>query len=165
MEYTKIVEYLRQCPQIAKLLPVGGNQDDYVDIIMPLGGSSTASIGGKIDTLGNFDGGVYPNPVVYNDYQINCYRYYDVNDNNPPEYNSNALTLEEIDEIFSWIEKQDNNENFPDVSEKIVSVECTTTQSRIQGVNASENLICYPVVIRIWYVNNRRVKRMVYYEL
>lgn len=165
MEYVKIVDYLRQCPQLAKILPVGGKQDDYVEIVMPNGGSDTAQTSGKIDSLGNFDGGVYPKVVVYNDYQINCYRYYDVNDNNPPQYNENALTLDEIGEIYKWVAEQDEKENFPDVDEKVVSVECSATQTRIQGVNSSENLVCYPINFRVWYVNNIRKLRNVYYEL
>lgn len=164
MEYVKIVDYLRQCPQIAKLLPVAGEQKAYNDIVLPAGGSSTANISGSIDTVGGYEGNVVPIATIYKDYQINSYRPYDVKDNNPPYANENALTLEEIDEIFKWVAEQDNNENFPNVSEKIVSVECTSVQPYIRGTDESENIVCYVINFRIWYVNEIRKRRSVYYE-
>lgn len=165
MNYIKIVEFLRQCPQINKLLPIAGEQQAYNDIVMPIGGSSTASIQGKIDSLGCYEGEISPIPTIYKDYQINSYRPYDVKENNPPKFNENALTLEEIDEIFKWVAEQDNNEIFPDVEEKIVSIECTSVQPYIRGVDETENLICYAITFRVWYVNELRKKRSVYYEL
>lgn len=164
MEYVKIVDYLRQCPQIAKLLPIAGEQKAYNDIVLPAGGSPTANISGNIDTIGGYDGRVVPIPSIYKDYQINCYRPYDVKDNNPPYANGNALTLEEVDEVFSWVAEQDNSENFPDVSEKIIAVECTSVQPYIRGVDDSENIVCYVITFRVWFVNEIRKPRCVYYE-
>lgn len=165
MDYVKIVEYLRQCPQINKLLPVAGEQTAYSDIVMPVGGSSTANIQGRFDNLGGYEGDIIPIPTIYKDYQINSYRPYDVKDNNPPQYNGNALTLEEVDEIFKWVSEQDNAENFPDVSEKVVSVECTAVQPYIRGVDEDLNIVCYAITFRVWYVNQFRKQRSVYYEL
>lgn len=165
MEYTKIVEYLRQCPQIAKLLPIAGEQEAYNNIILPIGGSSTANITSKFDMLGGYEYQLIPIPTIYKDYQINCYRPYDINDNNPPEYNGNALTLEEIDEIFKWVAEQDNNLTFPDVSEKVVSVECTSVQPYIRGTDETDNVVCYVITFRVWYVNQIRQMRSDYYEI
>lgn len=165
MEYIKVVEYLRKCPLIKSLLPVAGEQTAYNDIVLPIGGSATASISGKFDSLGGYEGEIVPFPTVYKDYQINCYRPYDTNDNNPPKYNLNALTTEEIDEIYNWVAEQDNNQNFPDVTENVVSVECTSVQPYIRGVDDSENVVCYAITFRIWYVNQIRKRRSMYYEL
>lgn len=165
MNYIKIVEYLRECPQIAKLLPIAGEQKVYNDIVLPAGGSSTASISGGFDSLGDYNGKVVPVPSIYKDYQINSYRPYDVKDTNPPNYNDNALTLEEIDEIFSWVAEQDNKGNFPDVAEKVISVECTSVQPYIRGVDEDENIVCYAITFRVWFVNEVRKPRQVYYEL
>lgn len=165
MEYIKVVEYLRQCPLIKSLLPVAGEQMAYNDVILPIGGSATASVSGKFDALGGYEGEIVPLPTVYKDYQINCYRPYDTNDNNPPKYNLNALTTEEIDEIYNWVAEQDNKQNFPDVTEKVVSVECTSVQPYIRGVDDSDNVVCYAITFRIWYVNQIRKRRSMYYEL
>lgn len=165
MDYIKVVEYLRQCPQISRLLPVAGEQSAYNDIVLPLGGSSTATIAGNIDALGSYEGEVKPSPTVYKDYQINCYRPYDAKDGNPPKFNENALTVQEIGEVFAWVAEQDNSENFPDVPEKVVSVECTSVQPYIRAVDKTENLICYAITFRIWYVNTVRKARQVYYQL
>lgn len=164
MKYVKIVEYLRQCPQIAKLLPIAGEQKAYNDIVLPAGGSATANVSGKIDTLGAYEGDVTPISSIYKDYQINSYRPYDVKDNNPPYANGNALTIEEIDEIFDWVAEQDNKQNFPDVDEKVISVECTSVQPYIRGVDEGDNIVCYAITFRVWYVNNVRKRRSVYYE-
>lgn len=165
MEYTKIVEYLRQCPEIAQLLPIAGEQEAYTDIILPVGGSSTANITGKFDMLGGYEYQLTPIPTIYKDYQINCYRPYNVNDNNPPQYNSNALTLKAVDKIFKWVAEQDNKLNFPDVSEKIVSIECTSVQPYIRGTDETDNIVCYVITFRVWYVNQIRQRRSNYYEL
>lgn len=164
MEYAKVVEYLRGCPQIAKLLPVAGEQEVYNSVILPAGGSATASVSGKIDVMGDYEGTVTPVTTIYKDYQINCYRPYDVKDTNPPKYNGNALTFEEIDEIYAWVVEQDNNMHFPDVKEKIVAIECTAIQPYIRSVDVSENVVCYVVNVRIWFVNEIRKARTVFYE-
>lgn len=164
MNYTKIVEYLRKCPQISEILPVAGEQTAYTDVVVPVGGSATANISAKIDTLGGYMGEVVPIPTIYKDFQINCYRPYDINNNNPPKFNGNALTLENVDEIFDWVAKQDNDTNFPDVEEKVVSVECTAVQPYIRGTDESDNVLCYVITFRVWYVNEVRQRRVVYYE-
>lgn len=164
MEYTKIVEYLRQCPQLNKIFPVASGQEWYTDVVNPIGGSATASISGKFDVLGCYEGSVVPIPSIYKDYQIYCYRPYDTKDNNPPQYNENALTLEEVEEVFSWVAEQDNNCNFPDVSEKVISVECTSVQPYIRTVDEEENTVCYAITFRVWYVNEVRKRRNVYYD-
>lgn len=164
MNYIKIVEYLRQCPQIRELLPIAGEEEAYSSVILCAGGSSTGNVSGKFDNLGGYEGQISPIPTVYRDYQINCYRPYDVGDNSPPGENINALTAQEVDEIYNWIAKMDNEENFPDVEEKIVSVECTDAQSYIRGVDADSNIVCYAVTLRIWYVNETRKRRSIYYE-
>lgn len=165
LNYVKIVEYLRKCPEIEKLLPIAGTEEAYTEVVLPAGGSSTANVVGGFDALGGYEGSVNPIPSIYEDYQINCYRYYDVKDNNPPQYNSNALTEEEVNEIFKWVANQDEKNNFPDVTEKIITVECTSLQPYIRGVDESKNIVCYVVNFRVWYVNEVRKRKQVYYEL
>lgn len=146
-------------------MPIAGRQSFYTDIILPVGGSSTASIKGSIDSVGCYEGEIVPIPTIYKDYQINCYRPYDINDTSPPVYNENALTMEEIDGIFSWVASKDNNMDFPDVSEKVVSVECTSVQPYIRAVDEREKIMCFAVTFRVWYVNEVRKRREVYHEL
>lgn len=165
MNYIKIVEYLRECPQIQKVLPVAGEQKWYNDVVLPVGGSSTANISGRFDTLGGYEAKITPISSIYNDYQINCYRPYDVKDTSQPSLNENALTYEEVQEIFTWVAEQDNNQHFPDVSEKVISVECTAVQPYIRTVDEEENIMCYAVTFRVWFVNEIRKPRMMYYEI
>lgn len=146
-------------------MPVAGKEETYTEVILPAGGSATGTVGGNFDTLGGYEGYVNPIPSIYEDYQINCYRYYDVKDNNPPKYNSNALTADEVNKIYEWVAEQDGKNNFPDVSEKIITVECTSLQPYIRYVDESKNIVCYVVPFRVWYVNEVRKQKQVYYEL
>lgn len=158
------MEYLRQCPQIRELLPIAGEEEAYSSVILYAGGSSTGVVSGKFDSLGGYEANIIPSPTIYRDYQINCYRPYDAGDDSPPQDNINALTAQEVDEIYRWVTEMDNEGKFPDVEEKIVSVECTDTQPYIRGVDSDTNIVCYAVTLRIWYVNEARKRRSVYYE-
>lgn len=102
-----------------------------------------------------------PYPTVYEDYQINCYAGYDVNDTSSPIVNTNVLTLEEVNSVCEWIKEQNEKNNFPNVDEKIISMECNPFVPQIRYVDEITNTIGYYITVRIRYVNDAQEKRVV----
>ena len=63
----------------------------------------------KFDVNGYYECTIEPYPSVYEDFQINCYEWYDVNDTSPPQFNENVLTYQEVVGVCDWIKSQNKS--------------------------------------------------------
>ena len=131
-------------------------------VILPQGASPTHQYQESIDTLGDYHCEIVPYPSVYEDFQINCYEWYDVNDDSAPTRNENVLTLEQVTSICEWVKAQNDIGNFPDINEKIVSIECNPFVPQIRYVNPEENTVGYFITVRLRYVNKAQRKTVEY---
>ena len=127
-------------------------------VILPQGASPTHQYQESIDTLGDYHCEIVPYPSVYEDFQINCYEWYDVNDDSAPIRNENVLTLEQVTSICDWVKEQNDIDNFPDIGERIVSIECNPFVPQIRYVNPEENTVGYFITVRLRYVNRAQRK-------
>lgn len=163
MKYAKIFEYFRQCPELADLWSIAATEDIEKRVILPQGASPAVQYQEFFDSVGGYNCEIVPYPSVYEDYQINCYEWYDVKDGNAPQYNENVLSLEAVQSICDWVKEQNDVRNFPDIGEKIVSIECNPFVPQIRYVNQQENTIGYFITVRLRYVN-RTPRKTVEYE-
>lgn len=161
--YARLFEYFRQCPQLADLWSIAATEEQGVRVILPQGASPTHQYIEETDTLGNYTCEIVPYPSVFRDFQVNCYVPYDVNDDSAPFDNYNVLNLEEVESICEWVKEQNEVGNFPDIGEKIVSIECNPFVPQIRYTNVQESIICYFITVRLRYVN-REQKKVVEYE-
>ena len=162
-KYAKLFEYFRQCPELNNLWSIAATEDRGVRVILPQGASPTHKYQESIDTLGNYACEIVPYPSVYEDFQINCYEWYDVNDTNPPQFNENVLTYEQVCGVCDWVKAQNEANNFPDIGELIVSIECNPFVPQIRYVDPDTNTVGYFITVRLRYVN-RTPRKTVEYE-
>ena len=161
-KYAKIFEYFRQCPQLADLWSIASTEKIGNRVILPQGASPVVQYQEKSDLYGGYECEIVPYPSIYEDFQINCYEWYDVKDGSVPEYNINVLSLEEVQKICDWVKEQNDNDNFPDINEKIVSIECNPFVPQIRYVNPEENTVGYFITVRLRYVNRTQRKTVEY---
>lgn len=161
-KYSKLFDYFRQCPELENLWSIAATEDRGVRVILPQGASPVVQYQEQIDTLGNYECEIVPYPSVYEDFQINCYEWYDVNDDAAPTRNENVLTLEQVTSICDWIKEQNDIGNFPDIDEKIISIECNPFVPQIRYANEQEGIICYFITVRLRYVNRAQRKTVEY---
>lgn len=162
-KYGILFEYFRKCPYLTNLMSIAGESEKGNTIILPQGASPVVQYRENFDNLGFYQCDIVPYPSVYEDFQINCYEFYDVKDNNPPQYNENVLTYEEVCGICDWVKEQNNKRNFPDIGEKIVSIECNPFVPQIRYVDEANNIVGYFITVRLRYVN-RAERKSVEYE-
>lgn len=163
-KYTNLFEYFRQCPYLSKLMSIAGNSERGNTIILPQGASPAVQYQERFDTLGDYHCTIEPYPSIYEDFQINCYEWYDAKDSNPPFANENLLTYEEVCGVCDWIKVQNDVNNFPDIGEMIVSIECNPFVPQIRYGDPDTNTVCYFITVRLRYVN-RTPRKTVEYEL
>lgn len=161
-KYAKLFDYFRQCPELENLWSIAATEDRGVRVILPQGASPVVQYQEQIDTLGNYACEIVPYPSVYEDFQINCYEWYDVNDDSAPTRNENVLTLEQVTRICDWIKEQNDIGNFPDIGENIVSIECNPFVPQIRYVNPDEKTVGYFITVRLRYVNRTHGKTVEY---
>ena len=160
---TEIFNYMRTCPQLTDLWSIAATEDVGVRVVLPQGGSQKRQYDESIDALGDYNCEIIPFPSYYEDYHINCYQAYDAKDNSVPEDNINILSLDEVQRICDWIEEQDDNNNFPDITgEKVVSIECNPSVPQIRFINPQDNTVCYFITVRIRFVNKAKRKSITY---
>ena len=162
-KYAKLFEYFRQCPEFADLWSIAATEDRGVRVILPQGASPTHQYQESVDALGDYHCEIVPYPSVYEDFQINCYEWYDVNDTNPPKSNSNVLTYQEVVGVCDWVKTQNEANNFPNIGEMIVSIECNPFVPQIRYVDPDTNTVGYFITVRLRYVN-RTPRKTVEYE-
>ena len=163
-KYAKIFEYFRQCPELANLWSIAATEEIGKRVILPQGASPAVQYQEQTDTLGNYNCEIVPYPSVYEDFQINCYEWYDVKDGSAPIRNENVLSLEAVQSICDWVKEQNDNNNFPNINEKIVSIECNPFVPQIRYVNPEENTVGYFITVRLRYVNKAQRKTVEYGE-
>lgn len=167
-KYAEIFSYMMQCPQLADLWSIAATEELGNSVILPQGASDVVQYQENTDVNGCYECTIEPYPSVFEDYQINCFRFYDVNDNSKPEANINVLTLDDVQSICDWVEEQNGNNNFPTITDKngkrlnVVSVECRPINPQIRYVNQRENIIAYFITLRVRYVNTRIRKQIEY---
>lgn len=146
---TEITKWLMNCPQLSSVWNISAEEIDGANVIMPAGTSTKRSISDKIDITGFYTADIIPLPSVYEEYQINCYKNFANNDN---DYN--ILQYDEVEAIIDWINEQDEQMNFPEITgKKVVAVETLPFIPQIRGVDPETGLICYYITLRITYVN------------
>ena len=151
-----LFDYFRQCPKLSDLWSIAATENIGVRVILPQGASPARQYRESIDSIGEYNCDIIPYPSVYEDFQINCYEWYDENDSNPPQHNENVLSYDEVKAICDWISEQDAARNFPDIGENIVSIECNPFVPQIRYVNQVENTVGYFITVRIRYVNRAK---------
>ena len=163
-KYANIVNYFRQCPELKQLLGIAGIEERVNCVILPQGASPAVQFSDKTDVYGNYEATIEPYATVYEDFQINCYKWYDANDTSRPDGNVNVLSYDEVQSVCDWVRKQNNNNNFPDIGEKVVSIDCEPFVPQIQYVNSQEEIVAYFITVRVRYVNPLK-KKVVEYVL
>ncbi len=148
-----LTNYLRQCPELENLLPIAGEAEEGNSIVLPQGASPDKQVNGGYDVNGNFEAEIIPYDVVYEDYHINCYKYYNPRDPKPPERNVNILTEREVKAVCEWVREQNEINNFPHIGEKVICIECNPFVPQVRYVDEANNIVCYFVTVRIYYVN------------
>lgn len=161
-KYGILFDYFRKCPYLSSLMSIASNADRGNTVILPQGASPVVRYIENFDNLGFYNCTIEPYPSVYEDFQINCYEWYDVKDTNPPKFNENVLTYEEVCGVCEWVKEQNENNNFPDIGEKIVSIECNPFVPQIRYVDPDTNTVGYFITVRLRYVNATRIKSVEY---
>lgn len=163
-KYEMLFNYFKQCPFLTDMMCIAAESEIGNAVVLPQGASPVVQYIEKIDALGGYQCEIVPYPSVYEDFQINCYVHYDVNDNSEPQFNSNVLTYEEVSGVCLWIAEQNLRRNFPEIDEKIISIECNPFVPQFTGyIDPNTNIAEYFVTVRIRYVN-RVERKEIYYE-
>lgn len=164
-KYVELFNWLRTCPALSDLWSIAATEDIGVRVILPQGASQTVQYRESIDVNGDYECDIVPYLSIYDDFQINCYADYDVNDSSAPQNNINVLTLDEVQSIIDWIAEQNEAERFPNITgQQIVSVECIPRVPQIRYVNPEESTIGYFITLRLRYVNRYATARTISYE-
>lgn len=158
MKYAELFNWFRTCPALSNLWSVAATEDNGVKVIIPQGASPVGDYDEYFDQYGEYHCEFVPFLSVYEDYQINCYEWYDVKDSSPPQVNENVLSLEEVQSVIEWINEQNAKRNFPNIGEKIIAIECLPFVPQIRYTNPKENTIGYFITVRIRYLNKAERK-------
>ena len=162
-KYASLFEYFRECPYLKDLMSIAAESNKGNTVILPQGASPAVQYQEKFDVNSGYECVIEPYPSVYEDFQINCYEWYDVRDDSPPEFNGNVLTYQEVCGVCDWIKAQNEADNFPDIGELIVSIECNPFVPQIRFVDPDTNTVGYFITVRLRYVN-RTPRKTVEYE-
>lgn len=163
-KYGILFEYFRKCPYLSNLMSIASDTNRGNTVILPQGSSPVVQYQEGFNVNDGYECEIVPYPSIYEDFQINCYEFYDVKDNNPPTYNENVLTYEEVCGVCDWVKEQNDNNNFPEIGEKIVSIECNPFVPQIRYVDPDTNTVGYFITVRLRYVN-RTQRKYVEYEI
>ena len=161
-KYANLFNYFRQCPYLKNLMSIASESNKGQTVILPQGASPVVQSQERFDTLGGYECTIEPYPSIYEDFQINCYEWYDVNDTNPPQFNENVLTYQEVVGVCDWVKTQNEENNFPDIGEMIISIECNPFVPQIRYVDPVTNTVGYFITVRLRYVNRTQRKTVEY---
>ena len=156
---TEIFNYMRECPELNDLWSIAGTEDIGNKVILPQGASSKRQYQDSVDIYGNYSCEIVPYATIYEDYQINCFSYYDTKDSSIPEQNVNVLEFDKVQAICDWVENNNENNVLPVITgRKVVAIECNPYIPQVRYVNPEENTIGYFITVRIYYVNTAKRK-------
>ena len=161
-KYANLFNYFRQFPYLKNLMSIASESNKGQTVILPQGASPVVQYQERFDTLGGYECTIEPYPSIYEDFQINCYEWYDVNDTNPPQFNENVLTYQEVVGVCDWVKTQNEENNFPDIGEMIISIECNPFVPQIRYVDPVTNTVGYFITVRLRYVNRTQRKTVEY---
>ena len=161
-KYANLFNYFRQCPYLKNLMSIASESNKGQTVILPQGASPVVQYQERFDALGGYECTIEPYPSIYEDFQINCYEWYDVNDTNPPQFNENVLTYQEVVDVCDWVKTQNEANNFPDIGEMIISIECNPFVPQIRYVDPVTNTVGYFITVRLRYVNRTQRKTVEY---
>ena len=155
---TAIRNWLQQCPALSSLFVITAEGLNGDNLITPFGSSARADIDDHRDIYGAYCAEIIPRVSVYEEYQIDCFRYA-----NPNEDDYNILTYEQVEEACRWIEAQNLTGNYPNIGERIVRVEPQPFLPQVRFKDVEANLVAYMFTLRIHYVNDME-RRSAEYE-
>ena len=147
-----IFDWLGTCPVFSSRLSfASGETGDGENVVLPFGTSERRTLTDYIDVDGYYNGTITPSPSVYEEYQVQCFRYIGAEQN---EYN--ILTLDEVQSVLDWVIERDDAGDFPDIGETVISVEPLPFIPQAAGRDVETGLWKWYFTLRITYVN--RVK-------
>lgn len=162
-KYSDLFDFMRTCPSLQDLWSIGATENMGVSVILPQGASEVVTFEESLDVYGNYEANIVPYPSVFEDFQINCFRFYDNKDNSEPSSNINVMSLDEVQSICDWVATQNNIGNLPKFDDKkVVSIECNPFVPQIRYVNEQENIIAYFITVRVRYVNTFKQRQIEY---
>ena len=151
-----IFEFLQQCPQLANLWSIAGVEKNGASVVLPQGASEQMQFSERKDVINGYHAEKTPFLTVFEDFQINCFKFYDTNDDSVPALNVNVLNYDEVRAVCDWITEQDENENFPNIGETVISISCEPFVPQITYINEQEGIIAYFITLRVRYLNRRK---------
>lgn len=146
---TAIKDWLSECPALSNLFVITAEGLNGDNLITPFGSSGRADIDDRRDIYDTYCADIIPRASVYEEYQIDCFRYANPNEN---EYN--ILTYEQVEEACRWIETQNLSRNYPAIGEKIIRVEPQPFLPQVRFKDVETNRVAYMFTLRIHYVND-----------
>ena len=158
---TDLYDYFLNCPQCQDLLPITGEATRGKEIFFPRGSSPIyATQNENLDVLGNYNSTFSPYPSLYEDWQMNLYRYADPNDETQDKTNINIENYEDVEKICNWILQNNTNRYLPKYNgEKVVAIVPTGTMPNIWDADETKQMITYVITIRVYFVNpNPRIE-------
>lgn len=149
-KYKEIFDWLRTCPVFASRLSFASAEtSDGDNVILPFGTSARRSLNDYIDAQGCYCGNITPFPSVYEEYQVQCFRYIGAEQD---DYN--IMTLDDVQAVCDWIVEQDEKRNFPQITGKrVISVEPFPFNPQAVGRDAETGLWKWYFTLRITYQN------------
>lgn len=152
---TTLFNYMRQCPQLNNLWSIMGEAEEGAQIIFPRGSSPIyAAQNERFDVAAGYNCTLQPYPSIFEDFQINMVQHADPNDDTYGADNVNVLSYQEVEDVCSWVFKQNAVRNLPKINGlRVVSIEPTGTSPVVWSVDEGEQLIVYAITVRLRYVN------------
>lgn len=149
-KYQEIFDWLKTCPTFADKLYFGSaEENDGDNVILPFSTSARRTLNDYFDTQGYYCGDLVPLPSVYEEYQVQCFRYIGAEQND-----FNIMTLDEVQEVCDWIIEQDEKGNFPNINDTyVVAVEPFPFNPQAAGRDVETGLWKWYFTLRITYIN------------
>lgn len=152
-KYQEIFNWLKTCPTFADRLYFGSaEENDGDNVVLPFGTSARRNLNDYYDTQGLYCGNIIPLPSVYEEYQVQCFRYIGAEQND-----FNIMTLDDVQAVCDWIIEQDEQGNFPEITGKrVISVEPFPFNPQAAGRDVETGLWKWYFTLRITYQNTAK---------
>jgi hypothetical protein len=156
---TDLYDFFLECPYCQDLLPISADTSRGADVFFPRGSSSIYALQNeRLDVLGNYSCTMMPYPSIFEDWQMNCYRETDPNDETQNGNNLNIIAHDEVEKICKWILEKNAKRELPKYSgERVFAIIPTETKPAIWGADALTNEIVYAIIVRVYFVNPEKM--------